>query len=66
VRRKLLYDLYYLERRSMLLDLRIICCTVLYAFGLPFKLSRRLFRIPTRQAVEGTPPAGQPRSRKAA
>jgi lipopolysaccharide/colanic/teichoic acid biosynthesis glycosyltransferase len=65
VRRKLLYDLYYLEHRSLLLDLGIIGCTALYAFGVPFRVSRRLFRIPARQVVEG-PAAGSPRSRKAA
>jgi lipopolysaccharide/colanic/teichoic acid biosynthesis glycosyltransferase len=66
VRRKLLYDLYYLQHRSLLLDLRIVGCTLLYAFGVPFRLSRQLFRIPSRQVVEGPAAVVSPRSRKAA
>jgi lipopolysaccharide/colanic/teichoic acid biosynthesis glycosyltransferase len=66
VRRKLLYDLYYLAHRSLLLDLRIVGCTCLYAFGVPFRLSRQLFRIPSREVVEGPAAVVSPRSRKVA
>jgi lipopolysaccharide/colanic/teichoic acid biosynthesis glycosyltransferase len=71
VRRKLAYDLYYIERLSPWLDLRILFCTVLYAVGIPFRVSRRLVRMPSVAAVEevmraATARAAAGRSRKAA
>jgi lipopolysaccharide/colanic/teichoic acid biosynthesis glycosyltransferase len=51
VRSKLAYDLYYIQQVSPWLDLRILICTALYAFGVPFRWSRRLFRIPDRETV---------------
>jgi lipopolysaccharide/colanic/teichoic acid biosynthesis glycosyltransferase len=52
VRRKLAYDLYYIERLSPWLDLRILLCTALHAVGVPFRVSRRLIRMPSAKAVE--------------
>jgi lipopolysaccharide/colanic/teichoic acid biosynthesis glycosyltransferase len=52
VRRKLTYDLYYVHRLSLWLDLRILAGTVFYVLGIPFPLLRRLSCIPTREAVE--------------
>lgn len=52
VRRKLAYDLYYIRRLSFGLDLRIMACTLLYSVGVPFRVSRRLFRVPRGPAVE--------------
>jgi lipopolysaccharide/colanic/teichoic acid biosynthesis glycosyltransferase len=46
VRRKLAHDLYYIEHLSPWLDLRILCCTVLYACGVPCRATRCLLRIP--------------------
>jgi Bacterial sugar transferase len=71
VRRKLAYDLYYIHHLGPWLDLRILLCTALYAVGVPFRVSRELFRVPGGEAVARTvppPPAEQraPRARKAA
>jgi lipopolysaccharide/colanic/teichoic acid biosynthesis glycosyltransferase len=52
VRRKLAYDLYYIEQLSPWLDLRILFCTVLYAVGIPFRISRKLVRMPSVETVE--------------
>jgi lipopolysaccharide/colanic/teichoic acid biosynthesis glycosyltransferase len=60
VRRKLAYDLYYIEALSPWLDLRIIVGTVLKVFGASFPLIRRLARLPSRAEVEGS---AQPRHR---
>jgi lipopolysaccharide/colanic/teichoic acid biosynthesis glycosyltransferase len=46
VRRKLACDLLYIQRVGPWLDLRILLCTALYSVGVPFRISRRLFRIP--------------------
>src|SRR5262249_26068901 len=37
VRAKLAYDLYYIRHRGAWLDFRILVCTALYAFGIPFR-----------------------------
>jgi lipopolysaccharide/colanic/teichoic acid biosynthesis glycosyltransferase len=42
VRRKLDRDLHYIEWLSPWLDLRILCCTALYAAGVPFRITRKL------------------------
>jgi lipopolysaccharide/colanic/teichoic acid biosynthesis glycosyltransferase len=52
VRRKLAYDLYYIERLSPLLDLRLLFATAFYAFGVPFHLVGRLARLPKPDEVE--------------
>lgn len=41
VRRKLAFDLHYIEHLGPLLDLRILFCTALYAAGVPVRLVRR-------------------------
>jgi hypothetical protein len=46
VRRKLAYDLYYVQHVGPWLDLRLVLCTCCYILGIPFRVSRRLFRIP--------------------
>jgi lipopolysaccharide/colanic/teichoic acid biosynthesis glycosyltransferase len=51
VRKKLAYDLYYLRHLSPGLDLRILCCTALYAVGVPFRWSRGLFGVPNSETV---------------
>ena len=52
VRRKLAYDLYYIQQVNPWLDLRILLCTALYSVGVPFRLSRKLLRVPTGEALE--------------
>lgn len=65
VRRKLTYDLYYVQRLGLLLDLRILVCTVLKVFGVPFHVLQKLLFVPrysnlgpTRDGL--TPPDGSP------
>ncbi len=52
VRRKLLYDLYYVERRSVWLDIRIMLSTGCKVLAIPFAVPRLLLRIPSGKAVE--------------
>ena len=47
VRRKLVCDLYYIERLSFWLDLRILVCTAFGFLGIPYAVSRKLFRVPS-------------------
>jgi lipopolysaccharide/colanic/teichoic acid biosynthesis glycosyltransferase len=51
VRRKLAFDLYYIERRSLWLDVRLCLCTGCLWLGVPFRTSCRLMRVPTPRAV---------------
>jgi lipopolysaccharide/colanic/teichoic acid biosynthesis glycosyltransferase len=46
VRRKLNYDLYYLERMSFWLDLRVLLGTVLKCSGVPFDTIGRVLGFP--------------------
>lgn len=52
VRRKLAYDLFYVERVNAWLDLRILICTALKVVGVPFGVLRKLFRMPYPGDVE--------------
>ncbi len=52
VRRKLAYDLYYIDNLSFLLDVRILFNTACKVVGIPFALSGRLFFLPRGQRVE--------------
>lgn len=60
VRHKLSHDLYYLMHLTPLLDLQILCCTALYAFGVPFRVSRRLFLLPLSEVIEKVVPIPEP------
>jgi lipopolysaccharide/colanic/teichoic acid biosynthesis glycosyltransferase len=51
VRRKLAFDLFYIERRGLWLDLRLCLCTAALLAGVPFHASCRLLRVPTAEAV---------------
>ncbi len=57
VRKKLHYDLYYVRRCSLSLDIRIALATVLHMFGAPFGVLRRLGLVPapasSRRAARG-------------
>jgi lipopolysaccharide/colanic/teichoic acid biosynthesis glycosyltransferase len=46
VRRKLSYDLYYIRRQGLWLDLRLIVCTAIKCLGAGYQTRRRLFALP--------------------
>jgi lipopolysaccharide/colanic/teichoic acid biosynthesis glycosyltransferase len=52
VRRKLAYDLFYVQRISPWLDLRLMLCTFFYALGVRYQTLGRWFRIPRLEEVE--------------
>jgi lipopolysaccharide/colanic/teichoic acid biosynthesis glycosyltransferase len=52
VRRKLAYDLYYLEHQSLWLDLRIIAATALAIAKIPSDWVNKCLRIPDSDVVE--------------
>jgi len=52
VRRKLLYDLYYIRRLGPWFDLRLLLCTAFYAVGVSYQTLGRWFRLPSREEVE--------------
>jgi lipopolysaccharide/colanic/teichoic acid biosynthesis glycosyltransferase len=60
VRRKLAYDLYYVERRTLWLDVRLIASTALVMFFVPSWIAWRLLRIPGPPKVENKPPYPPP------
>jgi lipopolysaccharide/colanic/teichoic acid biosynthesis glycosyltransferase len=51
VRRKLTYDLYYIDAMSPWLDLCILLGTTLKMVGIPFSVLRRLFAMPSEAEV---------------
>ena len=53
VGRKLDYDLYYVDRRSLWLDFRIILCTVCKVMAIPLSMPRMLLQLPTLKHLEG-------------
>jgi lipopolysaccharide/colanic/teichoic acid biosynthesis glycosyltransferase len=52
VRRKLQYDLRYVETGSSWMDVRLLISTVFHVLGLPFAASRFLLRLPGEPEVE--------------
>jgi lipopolysaccharide/colanic/teichoic acid biosynthesis glycosyltransferase len=52
VKRKLACDLYYVERVSLGLDLRILLATATKVVGIPFVTSWNLHRVPNLAAIE--------------
>jgi lipopolysaccharide/colanic/teichoic acid biosynthesis glycosyltransferase len=52
VRRKLAYDLYYIENLSPWMDLRLLFGTVFYAVGLPFQTLGRMLGLPDLETVQ--------------
>jgi hypothetical protein len=52
VRRKLACDLYYVQHISLRLDLKIFFGTAFYLAGIPFSLTRAVFRMPSGEKVE--------------
>lgn len=57
VRRKLAYDLHYVENLSPWLDARVLFATLFYTLGNPFRLTTRLRLVPTGGHIEDTVPA---------
>ncbi len=52
VRKKLAHDLYYVRHLSPWLDVRLLACTVFYAFGVPFRLLSKALGVPDSALVE--------------
>jgi lipopolysaccharide/colanic/teichoic acid biosynthesis glycosyltransferase len=52
VRRKLAYDLYYIQNTGPWLDLRLLASTAFYAVGVSYAVLRRVFRLPDFEQVE--------------
>jgi lipopolysaccharide/colanic/teichoic acid biosynthesis glycosyltransferase len=53
VRVKLAYDLFYVQRVSPWMDLRLLFCTAFKVLGVKYERLRRAFRFPTRELIEG-------------
>jgi lipopolysaccharide/colanic/teichoic acid biosynthesis glycosyltransferase len=53
VGRKLVYDLYYVDRGTLWLDIRIILCTVCKVLHLPLAVPRMLLQLPSLNHEEG-------------
>jgi lipopolysaccharide/colanic/teichoic acid biosynthesis glycosyltransferase len=51
VRYKVVYDLYYVQHQSLLLDLRLLLATVFKAIGVGPRLLRWLFLLPSQRRV---------------
>jgi lipopolysaccharide/colanic/teichoic acid biosynthesis glycosyltransferase len=58
VRRKLALDLYYIQNRTLSLDLRLLLATAAGVLGIPFRITQFLLQIPTLADVN---PAYDPR-----
>jgi lipopolysaccharide/colanic/teichoic acid biosynthesis glycosyltransferase len=52
VRRKLAYDLHYLENLGPWMDFRILLSTGCYVLGIPLAIYRRLCRLPPAQSIK--------------
>jgi lipopolysaccharide/colanic/teichoic acid biosynthesis glycosyltransferase len=52
VSHKLTCDIYYAQHVAFGLDVRLLGCTALYALGVPFRWSARLFSVPTTGTLE--------------
>jgi len=52
VRRKLSYDLYYVRRYNLWLDMRLLACTALKVIGVSALAQRRLMRLPDPDKVQ--------------
>jgi lipopolysaccharide/colanic/teichoic acid biosynthesis glycosyltransferase len=52
VRRKLAYDLYYIRNAGLWLDLRLMLCTGIHMFGVPYRVVGIMFGLPGQDEVE--------------
>lgn len=55
VRKKLVYDLFYVRRIGLWLDLRLLACTALQALAVPSGIAGTVCLIPSTEQVERTP-----------
>jgi lipopolysaccharide/colanic/teichoic acid biosynthesis glycosyltransferase len=53
VRRKLVYDLYYVDRRTLWMDIRIILSTACKVVHIPAAVPQMLLQLPSGSQVEG-------------
>jgi lipopolysaccharide/colanic/teichoic acid biosynthesis glycosyltransferase len=49
---KLACDIYYTQRLTFGLDLRLLACTALYALGIPFHWTAHLLGVPSTDTIE--------------
>ena len=66
VRRKLAYDLYYVENQTFWLDLRLLICTGLFLAGVSFGQSSRFFGLRPWESEHDAARRGDPRERPGA
>jgi lipopolysaccharide/colanic/teichoic acid biosynthesis glycosyltransferase len=52
VRRKLAYDLFYVQNRNLWLDLRLLVATAIYTLRVPYSLVGKLTYLPGSEVVE--------------
>jgi hypothetical protein len=52
VKRKLAYDLYYIQHLNWWLDARLVLCTVVHMVGVPFHVVGWFFALPRLDTVE--------------
>jgi lipopolysaccharide/colanic/teichoic acid biosynthesis glycosyltransferase len=52
VRRKLACDLYYVKHVGLLMDLKVFFGTAFYLAGIPFSLTRAVFRMPSGEKID--------------
>jgi hypothetical protein len=52
VQRKLIHDIYYVQRMSLWLDCRLLLATLTYVLGLPVYVTRQYLAIPHGERVE--------------
>jgi lipopolysaccharide/colanic/teichoic acid biosynthesis glycosyltransferase len=52
VRRKLAYDLYYVQNYSLWLDLQLLATTAIFLIGVPYSAMGKFFLLPSNETVE--------------
>jgi lipopolysaccharide/colanic/teichoic acid biosynthesis glycosyltransferase len=52
VRRKLTYDLYYVQHAGLWLDIKVVAATGLHVLGVSYARIRQLLRLPSQEAIE--------------
>jgi lipopolysaccharide/colanic/teichoic acid biosynthesis glycosyltransferase len=60
VRRKIVYDRWYIENRTLWLDVRVIVCTALKVLLLPMSVCCRLLRLPNPGLAAAPAPLSSP------
>lgn len=52
VRRKLAYDLYYVQNTNPLLDLQLLAATAIHVVGVPYSLIGKILLLPSSEKIE--------------